>query len=237
MQTASALLAHLMTLENEGNRAGMARFGIATTKALGISMPILRGIARDVKADAKKHQANPRAFRHTLAQELWASRIHEAQILAILVEDSQEMEAEQTESWVRDVNSWDVCDQLCGNLLWKIDYAKERMKSWCADDAEFVRRVGIVLIAQLAVHDKKAIDARFEDFFSILEQYAYDERNFVKKAVNWSLRQLGKRSPVLLEQAIVCAKRIAAQGTPGARWIASDALREFAKLPADYFDT
>ena len=229
--TAKTLLEHLHTLANPHNQAGMARFGINTRQALGISIPILRDIAKSIKAEAKKGKLN----RHALAQDLWESGIHEGRLLAILTEDPKVMTEAQVESWVRDVDSWDICDQLCGNLLCKIPFAEKRMLAWCADEAEFVRRVGIVMIAQFAVHDKKADDGRFEPFFPLLEQYAYDERNFVKKAVNWSLRQLGKRSAVLLEQATACAERIKAQGTSSARWIAADALREFAKLPPDYF--
>lgn len=225
------LLEHLQTLANPHNQAGMARFGINTRQALGISMPILRDIAKSIKASAKEDKLN----RHALAQDLWESSIHEGRLLAILTEDPKAMTEAQTESWVRDVDSWDICDQLCSNLLCKMPFAEKRMVAWCADEAEFVRRVGIVMIAQFAVHDKKANDERFEPFFPLLEQYAYDERNFVKKAVNWSLRQLGKRNTVLLEQAKACAERIKAQGTSSARWIAADALREFAKLPTDYF--
>jgi 3-methyladenine DNA glycosylase AlkD len=231
IQTAEALIEHLHTLANPHNQSGMARFGINTSQALGISMPTLREIAKGIKASAKRNAANC----HLLAQDLWESGIHEARLLAILSEDPKAMLETQIESWVHDVDSWDICDQLCSNLLWKIPYAKERMTAWCQSEREFVRRVGIVMIAQFAVHDKKAHDTEFEAFFPLLERYAYDERNFVKKAVNWSLRQLGKRSAVLLEQAKACAERIKAQNTASARWIAADALREFAKLPPDYF--
>ncbi len=229
--TSVALLEHLHTLANPHNQAGMARFGINAAQALGISMPTLRAIAKNIKASTKQEKTR----RHILAQDLWESGIHEARIVAILIEDPALMSTTQIESWVRDVDSWDICDQLCANILWRIPYAEQQITTWCASDAEFMRRVGIVMIAVFAVHDKKADDARFETFFPLLEQYAYDERNFVKKAVNWSLRQLGKRSATLLRQAITCAERIKAQNTSSARWIASDALREFAKLPDDYF--
>lgn len=231
MPIAEALIEHLQTLANPHNQAGMARFGINAAQALGISMPTLRGIAKDIKAGAKAGEVN----RHTLALDLWKSGIHEARLLAILTEDPKAMTETQIESWVHDVDSWDICDQLCNNLLCKIPYAEERMRAWCECEVEFVRRVGIVMIAQYAVHDNKADDTRFEAFFPLLEQYAYDNRNFVKKAVNWSLRQLGKRSAGLHGQAIACAERIKAQGTASARWIAADALREFDKLPSDYF--
>lgn len=230
--TIQSVLESLHALANEDNRRGMERFGINVEHALGISMPVLRGFAREMKRETKKQSGTEL---HELAKALWETGFHEAQLLAILIENPKVMEPEQIERWVHDVRSWDVCDQLCSNLLIKNDYAQKRMKSWCAEESEFVRRVGIVMIAGFAVHDKKAANAAFEDFLPLLEQYAFDGRNFVKKAVNWSLRQIGKRNEYLYRQAIACAERIREQGTSSAQWIAADALREFARLPEEYF--
>ncbi|MCU0426574.1 MAG: DNA alkylation repair protein [Candidatus Kapabacteria bacterium] len=234
--SAQQIIESLHVLGSEHDRQGMKRFGINVERALGISVRTLREIAKEIQREAKQHHSSsPKVLLHTLAEELWEMGWHESRLLAILIEHPASMNAEQIESWVRDVDSWDVCDQLCSNLLVKNDYARERIIAWCADEEEFVRRVGIVMIAQIAVHDKAASNAALEELLPLLEQYAFDKRNFVKKAVNWSLRQIGKRNAYLLEAATACAERIQAQGTPSARWIAADALREFAKLPEDYF--
>jgi 3-methyladenine DNA glycosylase AlkD len=243
--SAEEILERLEQMSDERNRAGMKRFGINVERAFGVSVPILREIARSVKALARaevenkgeekkeKNQGEKKVQesaqrRHKLAEDLWDSAAHEARLIAIFVEEVRAMSERQIETWVRDCDSWDLCDQLCSGLLWKSPYARRQMEAWREEEAEFTRRIGIVLIAQIAVHDKALPDDALEEFFPVLERYAYDERNFVKKAVNWSLRQLGKRSEGLLPLAIACAERIKAQGTPAARWIAADALREFA---------
>lgn len=194
--------------------AGMARFGIQAQQALGVSMPILRQMAREIKRN------------HALALELWASGIHEARILASLVAEPDKMTRSQAEQWVGDMDSWDVCDQCCGNLFDKTSYAWNLPIEWAAQPAEFVRRAGFVMMAVLAVHDKQASDERFDPFFPLIREGARDERNFVKKAVNWALRQMGKRSVALNRQAQLEARALQAINTPAARWIAADALRE-----------
>lgn len=216
------IITHLHTLADEQNRTGMARFGIETSRAFGISVTTLRSLAKSIKADCKADTISL----HNLVLELWETGFHEARLLAILLDNPKEMTTEQIESWVRDLDSWDTCDQLCSNLLWKLPNADALIQAWCAEEAVFVRRAGFALIAVSAVHDKKAPDARFHTFFPLLEQYAYDDRNFVKKAINWAVRQIGKRNPRLQAEAIELAKRIKSQDTKSARWIASDALRE-----------
>ncbi len=222
MTTTPAIIAHLESLSNDAHRAGMVRFGIETRRAFGIAIPTLRNIAKETKTACKAYKISL----HELACELWETGFHEARIVAILLEHPSTMSAEQAESWVYDLDSWDVCDQLSGNLLWKLPERDELLECWCAAEPEFVRRAGIVLIAHIAVHDKKLPDERIIAYFPLLEQYAYDERNFVKKAVNWALRQIGKRNPALRDEAIACAERINAQDSASARWIAKDALRE-----------
>jgi 3-methyladenine DNA glycosylase AlkD len=222
MTTTPEIITHLRSLASEQHQTGMARFGITTSAALGISMPVLRELAKTIKQACKADNISP----HELALELWEQKFHEAQLLAILIENAREMTLEQIESWVRDLDSWDTCDQLCSNLLWKRPEADALIAAWCADEAEFVRRAAFSLIAYVAVHDKKAPDARFHALFPFIEQYAFDERNFVKKAVNWAIRQIGKRNPALRTDAIALAERVHAQSSKSARWIANDALRE-----------
>jgi len=180
----------------------------------GISIPTLRLIAKDIGKD------------QSLALELWRSGIHEARILASMIADPRLVSPEQMEEWVNDLDSWDVCDQVCGNLFDKTPYAYHKAMEWPHWEQEFVRRAGFVLMAQLAVHDKQASDEAFLPFFPLIKQYATDERNFVKKAVNWALRQIGKRNRHLRAVAVEWALAIKQLDARAARWIASDALKE-----------
>lgn len=197
---------------------GQSRFGSRPAHPLGIKIPVLRTIAKEIGCN------------HALALELWASGIHEARILAAMVDEPQYVSREQMEAWVRDFDTWDVCDQVCGGLFDKTPYAYQKAIEWCHREEEFVRRAGFVLTAYLAVHDKRASDKMFSPFFPLIKQYATDERNFVKKAVNWALRQIGKRNAQLLTQAIACGEEIQQVNSRAARWIASDALRELRKI-------
>jgi len=214
MQSAKDIIAYLKSLNNEKNKSGMSRFGINTAKAFGVSIPVLRTIAKENKKN------------HSLALALWNTGYHEARILAAFIDNPKEVTEKQMEAWVKEFDSWDVCDQCCGNLFDKTPYAYDKAKEWATREEEFVRRAGFVMMASLAVHDKKATDKDFIPFFNLIEQYAFDERNFVKKAVNWALRQTGKRNITLHQKAIAVAKRINTQKHKSARWIASDALRE-----------
>ena len=196
---------------------GMARFGISANQTLGVSIPTLRRIAKDIGKD------------HLLALDLWRSGIHEARILASMIADQRLVTSEQMEEWVKDFGSWDVCDQVCGNLFVKTPYAYHKAMEWPHREQEFVRRAGFVLMAELAVHDKRASDEAFLPFFPLIKQYATDERNFVKKAVNWALRQIGKRNNHLRAVAMEWALAIKQLDSRAARWIANDALRELQK--------
>ncbi|HMS40057.1 MAG TPA: DNA alkylation repair protein [Pyrinomonadaceae bacterium] len=215
---AAEIIKKLELLENPVNIAGMARFGITTKKAFGVSMPVLKEIAKDVKKQSKD--------RHSLALELWETRIHEARIIAYLIDDAKQVSEKQMESWAKDFDNWAICDGACGHLFCKTELAYKKVFEWSEKDEEFIKRGGIVLIAWLAVHDKKASDEKIAEFLPILEKHACDERNFIKKAVNWSLRQIGKRNLNLNKLAIEVAEKIKAQNTKSARWIAADALRE-----------
>jgi len=193
---------------------GMSRYGINPEFAYGISIPVLRGIAKEIGRDRR------------LAAKLWSSRVHEARILAGMIDDPARVTEQQMERWVRDFNSWDLCDQCCSNLFEKTPFAYRKAVEWSGREEEFVKRAGFVLMARLAVSDKKAADARFERFFLYIRKGASDERNYVKKAVNWALRQIGKRNRILNKKAIETALEIRESGSSAARWIASDALRE-----------
>lgn len=192
----------------------MARYGIFVDNALGVSMPAMRALA---KREGKDHR---------LALALWNTGIHEAKIMAALVDVPAEVTGPQMELWVRGLDSWDVCDQLMSNLFDKTPYAYGKAKQWSGRREEFVKRAGFALMAVLAVHDKKADDRRFIDFLPLIKKESIDERNFVKKAVNWALRQIGKRNVLLRRAAIEAAKEIESTGCASGRWIARDALRE-----------
>ncbi len=193
---------------------GMARFGINPENTFGVSIPNLRKIAKETGID------------HALAQQLWASGIHEARILASMVDDPKRTTEEQMESWVKDFDSWDVCDGCCMNLFEKTRFAYQKAVEWSSNDKEFIKRAGFVLMARLAVSDKRADDKQFELFFPIIKREASDNRNFVKKAVNWALRQIGKRNLNLNGKALATAKEIQEIDSKSARWVATDAIRE-----------
>ena len=192
----------------------MKRFGINTDNALGVSLPIVRDIAKKIGKN------------HKLAQQLWNSGIHEARILAGIIDEPDKVTGKQMENWVKDFNSWDVCDQVCGNLFDKTKFAYKKAFEWSERKQEFVKRTGFVLMATLSVHDKESLDKKFEQFFPIIKKHSTDERNFVKKAVNWALRQIGKRNLKLNKKAIKIAKEIQKIDNKAARWIANDAIRE-----------
>lgn len=211
----SRVVTRLRKMANPRNVAGMARFGINPKDTLGISIPHLRRLAREIGRD------------HRLAGRLWASKIHEARILASYIEDPRRVTEAQMERWVKDFDSWDVCDQVSG-VFEMTPFARRKIRTWAADDREFVRRAAFAIIAGLAVHDKAAGDRDFERFFPIIKRAATDDRNFVKKAVNWALRNIGKRNRRLNRRAVAVAKEIARIDSPAARWIAADALRELS---------
>jgi len=193
---------------------GMARFGIQSSNSFGVSVPKLRTLAREVGRN------------HSLALKLWETGLHDARLLATMIDDPEEVTIDQMDKWVRDFDSWDVVDGSCGNLFDKTPFAVAKAKEWCKREEEFVKRAGFVLMAELAVHDKQAKDGLFLEFFPLIMGGASDERNFVKKAVNWSLRQIGKRNLKMNKAAVSTALKIQKMESGAAKWIASDALRE-----------
>lgn len=192
----------------------MARFGINPKYALGVRIPFLRSLAKKIGKD------------HKLAQDLWRSKIHEARILASMIDEPKKVTERQMEEWVREFNSWDLCDQCCMNLFDKLSISWKKAIEWAERKEEFIRRAGFTLMACLAWHDKKAKDKDFIKFLPVLKKYSTDERNFVKKAVNWALRQIGKRNLSLKKEVIKTAKEIRKINSKSAKWIANDAIRE-----------
>jgi len=194
--------------------AGMAKYGITVEKRLGVSVPDMRNLAKELGRN------------HKLALDLWRTGIAEARILAGMVGDPAKLTEEQMEEWVKGIDSWDVCDQVCMNLFEKNQLAWKKIIDWSGREEEFVKRTAFSLIACLAWHDKKASDDRFIELLPVIIREATDERNFVKKAVNWALRNIGKRNLNLNEAAIGTAKEIRRLDSKAARWIAADAIRE-----------
>jgi len=193
---------------------GMAKFGMTVEQRLGVSVPDMRELAKDIGKD------------HKLALDLWRTGIAEARIVAAMVGEPAKLTEKQMEDWVKGINSWDVCDQVCMNLFEKNHLAWKKIVDWSERDEEFVKRTAFSLIACLARHDKKASDEKFIELLPVIIRGATDERNFVKKAVNWALRNIGKRNLNLNEAAINTAKEIKNLDSKAARWIAADAIRE-----------
>jgi len=207
----------LRTLESQSNPAavrGMARFGITAAKAFGWSTPALKKLAREIGKD------------HDLAQRLWSTQILEARMLAGLIDEKQKVSEQQMEDWAIDFDSWAVCDGTCLNLFRYTPFAYKKCREWSERHEEFVKRAAFALMACLTVSDKAANDRVFLRFLPLIKRQARDERNYVRKAVNWALRQIGKRNQRLNRAAIGAARDIHGLNSLSARWIASDALRE-----------
>ncbi|OGP88149.1 MAG: DNA alkylation repair protein [Deltaproteobacteria bacterium RBG_16_48_10] len=208
------LIKKLKSLSNPEAVAGMARLGINPKNTYGVSIPVLRKMAKEIGQN------------HLLAQRPWNSSVHEARILAAMIDDPQEVTEKQMERWVRDFDSWGVCDQVCSNLFDRTKFAHKKAMDWSKRGEEFVKRAGFVLMAALSVHGKEAGDKEFLKFLPIIKREARDERNFVNKSVNWALRQIGKRNLHLNQMAIKTAKEIQGIESKASKWIASDAIRE-----------
>ena len=221
------ILSEVRALGSERNRAGMARYGINVERAFGVSVYELRRIAKRLGTD------------HTLALALWDTGNHEARLLACFVDDPARVTERQLEAWGRGFDSWDICDQATTSLFDQTTFGWAKAVEWAARDGEWVKRAGFALMAGLAVHDKAAEDEAFLRLLPVIERGAFDERNFVRKAINWALRNIGKRNATLHAAAVACAERIRAAanaqaggergGSPAvrtARWVAADALRE-----------
>lgn len=215
---AAKIIARLRALRNARNIEGMRRFGLTTRyEQLGVSVATLRELGRPHRRD------------HALALELWESGVCEAMTLAAVIDDPKQVTRAQMERWVRMCDNWGHTDALCLGLFDRTPFAEDKAHAWSKRKAEFVKRAGFALMAGLAVHRKELPDAVFLRCLPVIRREAADERNFVRKAVNWALRQIGKRNPRLRRAAIAEARRIAAIDSKAARWIARDALRELEK--------
>jgi 3-methyladenine DNA glycosylase AlkD len=193
---------------------GMARYGMAVKHRLGVSVPEMRKLAKETGKD------------HGLALELWKTGIAEARIVAAMIDEPEKVTEQQMEAWVIDIDSWDVCDQLCMNLFEKSPLAWKKIVDWSDRDEEFVKRTAFSLLACIAWHDKKSGDKQFIKLLPLIVRAATDERNFVKKSVNWALRTIGKKNLNLNRAAIKTAEKIQLLDSKSARWVAADALRE-----------
>jgi len=196
---------------------GMARYGMTPDRRLGVAVPDVRKIAKEVGHD------------HALALELWRTGIPEAQMVAALVDDPAQLTEPQMEEWVKDIHSWDVCDQVCMNLFEKSPLAWKKIRDWSEREEEFVKRCAYALIACLAWHGKGVTDEQFIAVLPVIVHGATDGRNFVKKAVNWALRNIGKRNANLRRAALETAREIQRMDSKTARWVAADAIRELEK--------
>ncbi len=193
---------------------GMTKFLITPEKTYGIKIPILRKMASEIKTD------------HELALQLWQKNTRETRILASMIADPKKTDGKLVDQWVKEFTYWEICDQCVMNLFEKLEFAYEKAIEYCNKDEEFVRRTGFVIIARLAVSDKTAADEKFAQFFPLIKAKANDNRNMVKKAVNWALRQIGKRNLNLNHEMLNLANEIVKMDYKSAKWIAKDAIRE-----------
>jgi 3-methyladenine DNA glycosylase AlkD len=204
-------------LQNLGNKHSvpfMAKYGINPEFALGIKIPVLRGLSKEIGKN------------HDLALLLWEKQYHEGRILSTMIANPEQTSPQLAEKWMRDFNSWDLCDQACMNLFEKLPFVWEKIPRWCRREPEFEKRTGFVMIARLAVSDKKSADDRFFPFFPLLKEGSTDHRNFVKKAVSWAIRQIGKRTLMLNKEMIILSRHLQQTEISPSKWIARDALRE-----------
>jgi len=208
------ILSYLKSKSDQEVANGMTRYGIKPSFLLGVQIPVLRDLAKKYRYD------------HNLAQELWGTGIHEVRIFASMIDDPKLVTDDQMENWIREFDSWDICDQVIMNLFEKHPAAYYNALKWCKRKAEYERRAGFVMMARLAVSDKKANDEMFISFFPYIIEAVNDNRNMVKKAVNWAIRQIGKRNKRLHAEAIKLSESIMQMEYKSAKWIAGDAIRE-----------
>jgi 3-methyladenine DNA glycosylase AlkD len=213
-RSVNSAVAALRRLATKATRDGMARFALPNEKAFGVAVGDIRSLGKQLGRD------------HTLAAGLWKTGLYEPRMLACFVEDPARVSPAQMDRWAKDFDNWGICDTACFHLFDRTPHAWGRIGVWADKPAEFVKRAAFALLASLTIHDKKSADAPFLHGLSLVEQAAEDERNFVKKAVNWALRSVGKRNTALHAAALDVAERLATQNDPTPRWVGKDALRE-----------
>lgn len=217
MNSVEEIVQKLKTKARPDQLEGMARYGMTTENRLGVSVPDMRKLAKEIGKD------------HTLALQLWQTGIAEAMMVAAMIDIAEKVTENQMEEWVKDFNSWDVCDQVCMNLFDKTPFAWKKVLDWSEREEEFVKRAAFALTACLAWHDKTAPDEKFIELIPVIRKASTDPRNYVKKAVSWALRHIGKRNGNLNRIAIQAAKEIQTIDSKTARWIASDVIRDITR--------
>jgi 3-methyladenine DNA glycosylase AlkD len=210
------ILNQFSSLKNQKNIEAMENFGIHSSSAYGTGIPVLRAMAKQIGVN------------QALAMELWALPEHECKILATMIADPKSMDAKLADQWVKDFYSWDICDQCVMNLFEDLPFAYTKATEWALKEEEYIRRAGFVMIARLAISDKKQDDERFLEYFPLILEKSTDQRNFVKKAVNWAIRQIGKRSHYLNQKSLELLHTMKETKSPSSRWIANDAIRELS---------
>lgn len=216
MPTSNEILQQLLSLSDKEKAKQAEYFGVRTTKIIGISAPDLRQIAKQLKTN------------HPLALQLWEKDYHEARMLATIIADPKQISSEQMDSWTKDFDSWAIVDGACYNLYRYTPFAEEKIFQYVISEQEYIRRTSFALIAGLAIGRKDIEDEEFIKYFPLIEKYAFDERNFVWKAVNWALRQIGKRSLYLHPKSLELAQKLSLSENPTHRKIGKDALRELS---------
>jgi 3-methyladenine DNA glycosylase AlkD len=212
------IIKELKSKSRKDQLEGMSRYGINIDNRLGVSIPDIRRIAKEFGKN------------HKVALELWKTGIADAKITAALIDEVEKVTIKQMDEWVKDFNSWDICDQVCMNLFDKTIYAWDKVVEWSNRDEEFVKRAAFSLLACLAWHDKNASNERFIEFFPIIKSNINDNRNYVKKAISWSLRHIGKRNLELHKIVLNFSDEIKKLESKNARWIASDVIRDLNSI-------
>jgi 3-methyladenine DNA glycosylase AlkD len=214
------IIAYLQSIGNESHKKSLGRLGIQTDNAMGVPTPSIRKLAKNVGCNQK------------LALDLWQAGFHETKLLAVLVADPMQMSEAVVEEWLLDVVSWDLCDHLCNNLIIYIPSCVDRIPIWAQDQREFFRRTAFSAIAMIMIHHKNIPDEQIDDYLSLIRDYASDSRNYVKKAISWALREIGKRHFSAQDKSIILAAELAQSANIGECWVGKDALKELETLVA-----
>jgi 3-methyladenine DNA glycosylase AlkD len=212
------ILSHIRAVGANAHRQSLARLGVPVAQVCGVPTPHIRRLARELGVN------------QALADSLWQSCIHEARLLAVLIASPSAMPIAAIENWMSEIQSWDLCDHLCNNLLRHMPECLDHLPRWAANESEFVRRAAFATIAMLAIHEKRLGCEHVRLFLTLIQRYACDRRNYVKKAVSWALRELGKRDLSGHQHALALASTLMESTDPGSRWVGKDTLLELKTL-------